>query len=192
MIIIEGPDNSGKSTLATYLGYELNIEVYHGGGPPASEEQLLQRINFCLDNHDKYIFDRIPLISEPVYSILRPQGNMLANHEDLYYHFRKLKPIIIYCRPQTGLLLNWEKHNVKAYDSKDHVEKVIEKAEQLVNRYDEVMNSEFLPSHLTYNYEEDGYDKIVEDVRNEIARLGHYKGKELRPSIAAEQAASSR
>lgn len=190
MIIIEGPDNSGKSTLASFLAYELGMQVYHAGGPPASIKEMNGRVQFILNNSDQFIFDRCPLISEPVYSILRPGGNMFGDSDELYKALRELKPVLIYCRPPDNIVLEVDSHKIKAHDSPSHIAKVTANMAMLVDRYDHIMQSEYLPPHIRYDYTSDGHDNILQQVRDEIIRLGHYKGKELRPSDEQEQRAS--
>ena len=61
MLIFEGPDNSGKSTIASYISYELNIPLHHFGKLPSNIDEFKNRVEFMFDNKDNYIFDRIPL-----------------------------------------------------------------------------------------------------------------------------------
>lgn len=188
MIIIEGPDNAGKSTLASYIAHELGLEVYHAGGPPASKKEIFGRAEFILNNHDKFIFDRTPMISEPVYCILRGGDNFFACQEadELYARLKALKPIIIYCRPPDSVLMDMSNHQVKEHDSKEHVERVMANAERLMQRYDLVMGSSLLPPHWTYDYTTQEHDVLIEVIRNEIQRLGHYQGKDLRPALGTK------
>lgn len=168
MIIIEGPDNSGKSGITNFLTRDLGVPSYHAGGPPKSKEDIMRRALFLLDNYGKYIFDRAALISEPVYSILRPGGSLLADEEHLYKRLRDLNPIIIFCRPPMENLLRMEKHIVKEHDTPEHVDAVQKNAVQLIARYDLVMEEAHLPPHIKYNYEVDIKADVAKHVRELI------------------------
>lgn len=185
MIVIEGPDNSGKSTFAAHLSYEFGIPVYHAGGPPASKKEIFGRVNFILENHNKFIFDRIPLISEPVYCILRGGQNLFEGEEaeELYRRLRDINPLVIYCRPPDDIVLDMSNHKVKAHDSAEHLRQVTENSKKLMHRYDEVIDMPQLPSYYTYDYTLQEHDQLIEVLRHESIRMGHYPGQSLRPTV---------
>lgn len=168
MIIIEGPDNSGKSTLANYIAREVNKPLHHFGGPPKNFTQLLSRINFCEQNHDQYVFDRIPLISEPVYSILRNRNlvHELNDAESHYRTLRDLEPIIIYCRPPRETMVKG--HKGKQHDSQAQLDFIEENAEELITRYDEMMDNEFLSPTWTYDYTRDDPEVLVKQIKETL------------------------
>ena len=56
MIIVEGPDNAGKSTFAASIG----LEVRHPGPAPINDFEL----NLCL--HDQIISMREPIVLDRV------------------------------------------------------------------------------------------------------------------------------
>lgn len=176
MIIIEGPDNSGKSGIANYLHADLGVPLYHAGGPPKSKEDIVKRAEFLLDNYGRFIFDRAALISEPVYSLLRHEGNSLLGEElHLYSKLRNLNPIIIYCRPPIERLMNFDKHVVKKeYDTPDHVAAVEKNAMQLINRYDQLFEDGMLPPHIPYDYSKDDKAMVTKTVRRLITERHKY------------------
>ncbi len=186
MIIIEGPDNAGKSTLAAILSKTFNLPIHHAGGPPKNYDEIMERSNYILNNSSGFIFDRVPFISEPVYSILR-NYNLFADEFEVYNRLKKLKPIIIYCRPPDNIILDLTTHGVKDWDDLDHLLGVSNNIKKLVDRYDEVMNSSYLPPCRLYDYTSDGIDNLIEWVKHEILRLGHYQSKEPSKDDRAEQ-----
>lgn len=164
MIIIEGPDNSGKTTLAKFLAKEIGREYYHAGGPPKSTPEIIGRVHFSFDNKDKYIFDRSPLISEQVYGVMRGQLYLnFEENEDLYSRFRELGPIIIYCRPPNDTILDMSTHEAKPHDTVEHVKQVTDKAVQMIALYDDAIEHPVMPKQVIY------YDYTKDD-KEELAR----------------------
>lgn len=107
MIIVEGPDGAGKSTLVTRLAKELKLPV--ADKVVASDTTALTDLaEWTVANVNKgfqpMIFDRHRLISEPIYGpILKPRqdehfGDMSWLSQQLWM-FYALKPIIIYALP---------------------------------------------------------------------------------------------
>jgi len=156
MIILEGPDGSGKSTLARHLSHVLNLPYHHFGGPPSSKQEIAHRVKFMFDNHDKYVFDRIPLISELVYSQIRSTQESLMNDEEIIEAFgelNSLKPILIYCRAPLSIMMNNQKP--KKHDSVQHLEALQKLYRVIVDTYDDIMNDTLMPWAVTYNYNDD-------------------------------------
>jgi len=65
MIIIEGPDNVGKTTLANQLAKDLGVEVVHSI-KPTDFQAGVDRLNWMASN-PLIIYDRVSCISEAVY-----------------------------------------------------------------------------------------------------------------------------
>lgn len=146
-IILEGFDNSGKSTLAKRLG----LQIIHAGGAPKTDEQLQQ----YLVDQAKYadqavVLDRVSCISHQVYG-----NNMLNSH--LMKHLRDFtcneKVVLVYCRPPTEVMKNFGNHIIKDHDSMDHLEDIMRNAQTYIDRYDGLMAC---ISHVKYDYTRDG------------------------------------
>lgn len=107
MIIVEGPDGSGKSTLVNKLAQELRLPVADKV-VSADLQAMTDLVKWTEDNvargFQPTIFDRHRLISEPIYGpILKPRqdehfcdSGWLSQQLWLFYG---CKPIIIYCLP---------------------------------------------------------------------------------------------
>ncbi len=144
MIIIEGPDNSGKSTLASNIG----LPYKHPGPAPINEFEL----NMCLHNqhesmNEAIIYDRVSCISHQVYNegwfnhpLLRQYLNSLIENK---------KVLFIYCRPPESHLMNFAHHKAKDYDTEEHIKKIIDNQSIYINRYDELFSS--IP-HIAYDF----------------------------------------
>ena len=74
-IILEGPDGSGKSTLANIIAQRVPFTLHPGGGPEKYPGEIVERARQYL-KLDRKIFDRHPLISQPIYCQFR-QGNTI-------------------------------------------------------------------------------------------------------------------
>lgn len=107
MIILEGPDGSGKTTLAHELCSEFNLEYmrYEGlsstqgpDGPAIIEwwdEQMAQ------DRSDA-VYDRCYYISEPIYQLATPSRELIAAPQQMVHGITRLvnfSPLIIFCLP---------------------------------------------------------------------------------------------
>lgn len=174
MIIVEGLDNSGKSTLAAYLSAELGLPIHHPGGNPKSKEEVIERANFALDNHDKYIFDRTPFITEAVYCVLRNEDSWLADQKELYARFENLQPVLIYCRPPDNYVLDMRKHGLKDYDTPEYIEQLTTKHRSLLRIYDMLMRK--LPC-IAYDYTSDAPQNLLKRVKYESVRMDDYKNQ---------------
>lgn len=107
MIVVEGPDGAGKTTLIKSLQEELQIPVAPRVVTKGTEAMvnLKDWVNNNLDEgFQPTIFDRYRLISEPIYGpILRnrqePGFDRLEWLAPRLRRFYDLSPIIIYCLP---------------------------------------------------------------------------------------------
>lgn len=107
MIIVEGPDGSGKSTLVTTLAQRLRLPV--AGKVVGSDTQPLVNIREWTEDNvargfQPVIFDRHRLISEPIYGpAMRKRQDAdfydLTWLSSMMWQFYQAKPIIIYCLP---------------------------------------------------------------------------------------------
>lgn len=117
MIVIEGMDNSGKSTLGVYLANALNRLVQESEGPPLSDEEINERVDRYYDLQSTTVFVRHPVISNAIYGATRPEGNPITpGRTALFYEQR---PILIYCDAGTRGL--GSSHVVKAHDTEQHL-----------------------------------------------------------------------
>jgi len=149
-IIVEGPDNSGKTTLCKLLSKELHMPVFHAGGPPASNDIALklcrEQMEFLSHN---VILDRVTPISRQVYE------NRFAD-PDLTDHLKRMlnAPMctVIYCRPPNERLMDMKNHQIKDHDTPEHMAYVLENLHNFIELYDRLMSG--IP-HIEYDWTAD-------------------------------------
>jgi predicted HAD superfamily Cof-like phosphohydrolase len=98
IIVIEGVDNSGKSTLAKTLSAVLDIPWMHSGG----REKYLGEINLRVHQYltmqpTDIIYDRHPAVSQAIYGKINPNTPVDINLVEQFYADA---PFFIYCAPR--------------------------------------------------------------------------------------------
>lgn len=99
MIVLEGPDGGGKSTLAETLCDLLGYEHLRSEGPekyPGEIDERIGRYHTKYGHRKDVLFDRHPCVSQIAYSLVHKQTKP---NSQLVSKFYDLKPLLIYCRP---------------------------------------------------------------------------------------------
>jgi len=165
MIIVEGPDNSGKTTLARKLSADLQLVYVNNRSRPKNFKDLDYDC-FHLTNLAMTVptvFDRWGPISEPIYGpIIRKTEKMTRDElTQLHRYAEQAKPIVIYCRPSMNRLLD--------FGDIEQMPGVKENATRLVEAYDKELK--FVGKYLTtciYDYDAHEYSQIREIITNHI------------------------
>lgn len=154
-IVVEGPDNSGKSTLIRHLSASLDIPVVPGEGPGRSVEEINDRVKrYATISHS--IFDRHPCVSQPIYNQFRQGPSIDAELIDQFYHQDNL---FIYCVGRDTL----EGQVIKDYDrSTDeagivHEDTVRQNHQAICASYSRWAEQH---AHVTYRID-DGFAKVT-------------------------------
>ena len=135
-LIIEGPDASGKSTLARNISLESGMPLFLAGGKPRNDVEM-----WCMIADQRHaakhgsIVDRVSSISQQVYR----EG--LFQREDLMTEALELceQSIMVYCRPPMDILLDPNKHEWKEYDTPEWKQEILSNQQTYVSRYDFLM-----------------------------------------------------
>lgn len=181
IVIVEGMDGTGKTTLVQQLAHRLGVQPrkYVGSLGPSDDYRLALvsrtrseitelEITFVKGGSVKRLYDRFPLISEAVY------GPILRGHNcfgGLYYPLRSrllaLKTVIVYCRPNRDVI----QVNVQ---QAPQMSGVPEHFGELLDAYDKLfveLTDSPVNSYITV------YDYTRDDVQDLISRIrGFYNG----------------
>lgn len=159
-IILEGPDNAGKTSLAKRLieacGPE-KVGYFHPGGKPDGVEAELK----CLEHQthllrqSNILIDRITAISQQVYN---PDGGMNELRREALNNIMSMQPVMIYCRPSTDKLLRVQDLTWREDEDEAHKQKIIRNQHTFVERYDLIFST---TPCISYNYEDEAHREII-------------------------------
>lgn len=133
MIVIEGPDNSGKSTLGEYLSQQLQTPLRHSEKPNPEWTALEALEHSCRQlRPQQAILDRIYVISEYIYGpICRGRSALAEQHARAMLDLYSRPYLIIYCRPRMDTILR--------NGGREQMEGVLDNHQKIVEAYDSLM-----------------------------------------------------
>lgn len=129
MIIIEGIDASGKSTLGEIISRELGYTLVESEGPPKYKGEVNHRIERYL-TISKAVFVRHPAVSQLIYARLRNENDDVDPL--LLKQVYDQCNLFIYCDP---LSLQLKNHVIKDGEDPQHIKQIEEKYEWLLTEY---------------------------------------------------------
>lgn len=129
MIVIEGMDNSGKSTLALALGDYMSLIVQESEGPPLSDDEINERVDKYAEMTNR-LFVRHPVISNAIYGAFRPEGNPITPGRTMIFY--ESKPVLIYCDAGER---GFEGHVLKDHDTPIHQQLLDTHRHELLKEY---------------------------------------------------------
>lgn len=118
-IIVEGPDNAGKTTLVKYLSAKLGIPIVPGRGPAIDEAEINARVTE-FHGINRGIFDRHPCVSQPIYNEFRHAPEIRSSLIAEFYEDER--NVFVFCRGRptlSGHELN-EKDERLDFDGRAH------------------------------------------------------------------------
>ena|GEM_PF-2549249 len=120
-VIVEGMDNSGKSTLGAHLARTFGMTVQESEGPPKYPGEMRERIARYHMSTTPTVFVRHPIISQDIYARFIRREDPCLDAEQvqaLYYWIKRGDAIVIYCDAgDRGL----QGHVEKAHDRPEHL-----------------------------------------------------------------------
>jgi GTPase SAR1 family protein len=174
LIVVEGPDNAGKSTLVHRLADDLKLVSVKNYTKPKDEREIVAFVEAMIELYAPHIprfipiLDRFSLISEPVYGPLF-RGKSVIDPRRSIAMLGALNPRIVYCRPPIDLILDFKT---------PQMEGVREKGRALVEAYDafiaKIEDSGVPVLRFDYAYrmnpiQLDPYPVLLNTLRREIA-----------------------
>lgn len=174
IVILEGADNSGKSTLAKRLSLETGLSVVHPGGPPVNVADAIircmeQQSIFTMSTEVDFIYDRVTCISDRIY-----RGN--PDYHKVFDQYQRAismakNVLVIYCNPSIERLTNFDDHVTQAHETDEVVEYAKKNVNRIISEYDDVMHTLSSQRHINifeYNFEEDEDGIIFSKIRSMI------------------------
>lgn len=141
LIVIEGPDGAGKTTLIKKIAKDFKLPVYTSGGPKDIETMLnilREMAVLAFDTSQVYLCDRAPWISERVYS--KALSRKIVLPESVFLHCLNLPQRIIYCAlaDSETMLANMSRE-FKAHKPAEHTTGVITNYKNICKIYGEIL-----------------------------------------------------
>jgi len=132
-IIVEGPDNSGKSTLAKFIAGQNQL-IQESEGPPKWRGEIVERIDKYSSFPDDTIFVRHPAVSNPIYDETRPDHLKDPIPLHVLAEFYGQNNLFIYCDP---LNRGMSGHEVKgpAVETEEHVHRIALHRDVIITLY---------------------------------------------------------
>lgn len=139
-IILEGPDHSGKTTLAKYLCDVTGTRYYHPGGAPAdvqAERAFLIDQQKLIDSFHPIVMDRVTCVSQRVYN----SDKMMDQERSIHFELmtRSQFVFVVYCRPPNEHLMDVANFTWRQEETEEHRQKIITRAFEWVESYDHIM-----------------------------------------------------
>lgn len=132
IVVVEGPDGSGKSTLIDNLRLSCDrhcVTLGRSGRPKDLDE-----IKCVVSWIEKYsgptplLMDRHPFISEAIYGNVLRGKSLLQDYytmHDIDMHFRTSIDLVIYCRPPTSVIYHKLNANPQLKGVREHINEIV-------------------------------------------------------------------
>lgn len=158
-IVIEGPDNSGKSTLVLALAKDLKAVVINSQVVPPPDQYWVEDYVKWYSGSSRLnrpiIIDRHPVISDPIYGRLLRGRTVLT---DDYCRNVRSTLFVVYCRPPVS--------NIRDLGSRPQMAGVREHIDRLIAEYDSVMaNPHQFAGFLRYDWTRGAYRYFLSTIR---------------------------
>lgn len=166
IIVVEGPDNGGKTTLAQYLAKQLRAVFVKVERPRrAVDLTAYQNILEVARSYSGIVVtDRHVAISEPIYGKIVRGGHDLKE-ADILLCLDRLDAVI-YCRPPIERI-------IATISERAQMEGVVENTTAIVQAYDDWYNENLSRFRFIghYDYTEDDSRVVLHNLNQQLARL---------------------
>lgn len=148
MIVLEGVDSSGKSTIAEGFRHRWGWPVERSRGAAKNPEEINNRLEEYAAMGQRVIFDRHPAISELIYGPIAQRPNWIQPiHVARFWTTPKL---LIFCRPSGEIKLASQTN--LGIDTPEYVAHLTATRTQLVAAYDEFFSQLDSSVYTTYDW----------------------------------------
>jgi hypothetical protein len=168
MIVIEGIDGSGKTTLSKRLAKDLNIHRFHFKGRPVDEREFKTRCMQSSINFQRPIIqDRTPFVSELMYGLLDGRDPYLSI-ETARFALSMGIPVMIYCRPGSRFI-----HAPSENECQDYLNNLRDNWDLILKNYDAFMVQSYaLRYDWTAKNEKINYNSILDVCKRRFKQAG--------------------
>ena len=162
-ILLEGPDNSGKTTLAEQLTTATGFPIWHAGDPATPDdfqERLLTDIAIMQQN---IIMDRCMIISETIYATVLGRQQLFDSRQ----WFRKIQALeqvdnllIIFCLPPLEQIMD-KPQVVRIDEDPNHLNAIQQQQHAIYNAYVQMANAMRLFMNVTVSNPFQQTDELI-------------------------------
>lgn len=173
MIIVEGPDGAGKTTLIRRLSQDLDMDIAArvvGKDTRALVDIVTSTEERLNKGFQETLYDRFTMVSGPIYdavmgrthSMFADRNWMIARTNEFY----NISPVLIYCLPPLQLVM------LNVSEGEDDNSAVVECIEPIYQAYlaRAAIDLFHLGSCFIYDYTIQNYDGILERVDGELIK----------------------
>lgn len=177
IILLEGFDNSGKSSLSRLLKEELGFEMAHPGKKPTDivsyADMVSKQLALFRNAHElNLIMDRCTTISTNMYNDYDFLKNVRID-KVVKYMTENPYIVIIYCRPPIDALLDFSKHEMSEADDESIVDHAKQNAIKIISRYDNLfLDLTSRNAVLRYDYTKpESFESVLNFIKHRINSL---------------------
>lgn len=162
IIVVEGVDNSGKTSIAMWLAKRLKGLYLKSEHIPPEAMQLRQYMNILtvaeIYGNGIIVSDRHHAVSDPIYGHILRGGTKLES--DLIERAMKQIHAFVYCRPSDELIID-------RMAERDQMAGVLPNVRRIIQAYDFYFEDTFLDQRhkvWTYDYTKDSEEALAQEI----------------------------
>lgn len=173
IIIVEGMDGTGKTTLVLQLAHQFGVKPkkFVGSLGPSDDYRivLVNRTRLEITELEetggtiKRLYDRFPLISEAIYGTILRGRNCFGG---LYYPLRSrllaLKTVIIYCRPDRDIVRDNVQQGSQMKGVLEHFGELLDAYDKLFEELTESPGNSYI---TVFDYTRDEVQELIHKIR---------------------------
>lgn len=184
IILIEGMDNTGKTTLGNELSKRLGYPYFHNErckDPVEVYDKVSKHFN---PTAPIVIQDRITPFSEAVYGpVIRGSSDYHGEHLQTLYTLSRIGLAVVYCKPPQEKVLE--------FGERDQMEGVVDNSTKLMKAYEVFLGQLRVAigegNILTYDYTQDPLTKVETFCQSRINRYLEIKRRINRAEYAQHE-----
>lgn len=167
IIILEGPDGSGKTTLAKRIAKRFNGNRIHSGGKIYTEKEYDRRMEYLKKlarGNTVNVIDRVTWISERIYSDALGRKKIVSE-EKMNKDMKSLNCKVIYCRPTSLTIDRMVVDNSKEHKSPELYEQIKDNYGKILEGYDTFFAGKKPFVNIKYDYDKDDIKKVYNFIK---------------------------